>query len=77
MRVAFTFAIIIEKLLKLKRGCCDESIINTRDLKTSLNNKKIYGKLESEEIYKEAIIDFISGMTDSYAIKCFNDLISF
>ena len=56
---------------------CDESIINTRDLKTSLNNKKIYGKLESEEIYKEAIIDFISGMTDSYAIKCFNDLISF
>ena len=56
---------------------CDESIINTKDLKTSLSNKKIYNKLESEEIYKKAIIDFISGMTDSYAIKCFNDLISF
>ena len=56
---------------------CDESIINTKDLKTSLNNKKIYGVLKTEEIYKEAIIDFISGMTDSYAIKCFNELISF
>lgn len=56
---------------------CDESIINTKDLKSSLNNKKIYGVLKTEEIYKEAIIDFISGMTDSYAIKCFNELISF
>lgn len=56
---------------------CDESIINTKDLKTSLSNKKIYNKLEDEQIYKKAIIDFISGMTDSYAIKYFNDLISF
>ncbi|MEG0051316.1 MAG: HD domain-containing protein [Terrisporobacter sp.] len=56
---------------------CDESIINIKDLKKTLNNKKIYGKLETEEIYKEAIIDFISGMTDAYAIKCFNELISF
>ncbi len=56
---------------------CDESIINTKDLKSSLNNKKIYGVLKTEEIYKEAIIDFISGMTDPYAIKCFNELISF
>ena len=55
---------------------CDESIINTKDLKTSLSNKKIYNKLEDEQIYKKAIIDFISGMTDSYAIKYFNDLIS-
>lgn len=56
---------------------CDESIINIKDLKTNINNNKIYGRLESEEVYKEAIVDFISGMTDSYAIKCFNDLISF
>lgn len=56
---------------------CDESIINTKDLKTSLNNEKIYKTLDKEEIYKEAIVDFISGMTDSYVIKCFNELISF
>ena len=56
---------------------CDESIFDTRDLKNSLNNEKIYGTLDSEDVYKEAIIDYISCMTDAYAIKCFNELISF
>lgn len=56
---------------------CDESIFDIKDLKHSINNDKIYNKLEREEIYKEAIVDFISGMTDTYAIKCFNELISF
>lgn len=56
---------------------CDESIFNTKDLKNSLNNVKIYGTLQSEEIYKVAIVDYISCMTDAYAIKCFNELISF
>lgn len=56
---------------------CDESIINTKDLKASLNNVKVYGTLNSEDTYKEAIIDYISCMTDAYAIKCFNELISF
>lgn len=56
---------------------CDESIFNTKDLKNTLNNEKIYGTLSSEAVYKEAIIDYISCMTDAYAIKCFNELISF
>ena len=56
---------------------CDESIFDTSDLKSSLNNVKIYGNLKHEAIYKEAIIDYISCMTDAYAIKCFNELISF
>lgn len=37
----------------------------------------IFGNLESQEVYDGAILDYISGMTDSYAIKVFNDLISF
>lgn len=56
---------------------CDESIFNTKDLKNTLNNEKIYGTLSSEAVYKEAIVDYISCMTDAYAIKCFNELISF
>ena len=40
-------------------------------------NKKIYGKLETDIIYKQAIIDYISGMTDRYAIEIFNELIRF
>ncbi|MCC3868162.1 deoxyguanosinetriphosphate triphosphohydrolase family protein [Terrisporobacter mayombei] len=56
---------------------CDESIFDTKDLKNSLNNVKVYGTLHSEKIYKEAIVDYISCMTDAYAIKCFNELICF
>lgn len=40
-------------------------------------NKRIYKKLETKEIYVNAIIDYISGMTDSYAIKVFNELCRF
>lgn len=56
---------------------CDTSIFDTRYLKNSLNNDKVYGTLDNEDVYKEAIIDYISCMTDAYAIKCFNELISF
>ena len=56
---------------------CDTSIFDTRYLKNSLNNEKVYGTLDNEDVYKEAIIDYISCMTDAYAIKCFNELISF
>lgn len=40
-------------------------------------NTKIYGRLETEEVYIRAIIDFISGMSDNYAIKAFNELITY
>ena len=56
---------------------CDKSIFDSKDLKMSINNIKVYGTLDNEDLYKQAIIDYISCMTDSYAIKCFNELISF
>ena len=37
----------------------------------------IFGNLETEEQYDDAIIKFISGMTDAYAINSFNSLITF
>ncbi len=40
-------------------------------------NEKIYGTLDDEKTYIQAIIDYISGMTDTYAIKCFNELITY
>lgn len=40
-------------------------------------NEKIYGDLKDKNIYVQAIVDYISGMTDSYAIALFNELISF
>ena len=44
---------------------------------SSLDNEKIYGGLESRDIYIQAVIDYISGMTDAFAIDMFNELISF
>lgn len=40
-------------------------------------NEKIYKRLEDEKIYIQAILDFISGMTDRFAIKVFNELLNY
>ncbi|MCP4050794.1 MAG: hypothetical protein GY730_08830, partial [bacterium] len=49
--------------------------IETRD-KKKLTNRIIYS-INNEQDYKQAIIDYISTMTDNFAIKIFNELISF
>lgn len=41
------------------------------------NNVKCYGDLSDRAVYIQAILDFVSGMTDKYAIQCFEELISF
>ena len=46
-------------------------------LKDEYRNRKIYGLLETKNIYAQAIIDYISGMTDRYAIEMFNELIRY
>lgn len=59
---------------------CSESIIPSGYLKTiSLNceNIKIYDELQTREIYIQAIIDYISGMTDRFAITLFNELLKY
>lgn len=59
---------------------CATEIVPAGDLKRiSLNceNLKIYGQLETEEVYIQAIVDFISGMTDRFAITLFNELLQF
>ena len=39
------------------------------------DNRKIYNNLETKSIYYQAIIDYLAGMTDRYAIKIFNELL--
>ena len=41
------------------------------------DNDKIYGELADSDIYVQSIIDFISGMTDPFAISLFEELISY
>lgn len=49
--------------------------IKRHDLR-KYQNKLIYD-IENPQSYKQAIIDFISGMTDTYAIRLYNELIEF
>ena len=59
---------------------CVTDIVPAGELRSeALNceNIKIYGSLETNLIYAQAIIDFIAGMTDRFAVKLFNELISY
>lgn len=56
----------------VKYSNIDEKLRTFRKFK----NKIIYN-IESEQDYKQAIIDYISGMSDNYAIKAFSELIEF
>lgn len=59
---------------------CNTIIVPNGDLKNEsliCENIKIYGNLETKEIYAQAIIDFIAGMTDRFAVKLFNELITY
>lgn len=48
-----------------------------RNIACMCENEKIYQRLENEKIYIQAILDFISGMTDRFAIKVFNELLNY
>ena len=53
---------------------CKNSSIFTRIKK--YENEALYD-LENEKDYYQAVIDFIAGMTDSFAIKVFDDISMF
>lgn len=61
-----------EVVAKLK-----ESQIHIEFDERNYENEKIYNSLSSEKSYLLAIIDFMSGMTDRYAVKVYNELISY
>ncbi len=61
---------------------CEESVIPDRkeklkDIALHCSNKKIYGKLDTKQLYLQAVINFLSGMTDRFAIEAFEELIHF
>ncbi len=58
---------------------CEEDYVPPKLKKTAeaCKNRKIYGRLETEAKYIQAVIDYISGMTDRFAIKVFNELLKY
>lgn len=63
----------------LARYCATEIIPSgeLKELSLQCENEKIYQRLETQEIYIQAIIDYISGMTDRFAISLFNELLEY
>ncbi|MGI6203672.1 MAG: deoxyguanosinetriphosphate triphosphohydrolase family protein [Anaerovoracaceae bacterium] len=47
------------------------------DSPVEYRNNKIYGTLDTRETYIRAIVDFISGMTDRYAIRAYEELLKY
>lgn len=56
---------------------CDGSVLPQGANSSDYLNDKIYGRLDDKDVYVRAVIDFISGMTDQYAIKLFNEQLEF
>ena len=74
------YPLLMDSFEKWLAGYCCKDIIPEGELKDiSLNceNEKIYGILGDEKTYIRAILDYISGMTDRFAIKVFNELLTY
>lgn len=64
----------------LVRYCSKSIIPNNTELQAiaqECDNEKIYNELETKEIYTQAVIDFIAGMTDRFAITLYNELLEY
>lgn len=71
---------LIKEFSEFLAKYCDPSILPFETLKETAKtccNHKIYGKLDSEALYVQAVLDFIAGMTDSFALRMYNELLSF
>lgn len=71
---------LIDSFEKWLARYCDVSVVPSgylKDLALSCANQKIYRQLETRELYIQAIIDYISGMTDRFAIVLFNELLQY
>ena len=70
----------MDSFVKWLAKYCEISIVPEGELQAiafACENEKIYGILSDEKIYARAVIDFISGMTDRFAIKVFNELLTY
>ena len=79
------FLLIVLSFSKLYPKLCNEflswinkywNINNQLSFEQKFKNKKIFN-MKNEKDYYQAIIYFISGMTDNFAIDMYNEIIGF
>ena len=71
---------LVESFEKWLARYCDVAIIpagKLQEISLQCENEKIYQELQTCELYVQAIIDYISGMTDRFAISLFNELLEY
>lgn len=74
------YPVLMDTFGKWLAQYCEINIVPQGDLRAvaaNCENRKIYGGLADQKIYASAVIDFISGMTDRFAIKVFNELLTY
>lgn len=72
--------VLIDSFEKWLARYCSETIIpngTLKEISLQCENEKIYQMLQTRELYIQAIIDYISGMTDRFAISLFNELLEY
>ncbi|PWM44174.1 MAG: hypothetical protein DBX47_05815 [Clostridiales bacterium] len=74
------FPILMDSFESWLAKYCEPEIIScekTRIFAESYINEKIYSRLEDEKIYIQAVLDYIAGMTDRFAIKLFEEMLTY
>ena len=58
---------------------CNESFAKEAKWEKSnvYKNVKVYECLQTKTLYARAVLDYIAGMTDRFAVSCFNELITY
>lgn len=75
-----TYPMLIDDFMSYLSQYSDLEPMDNEEAKavaSKYKNRKLYGKLEEETTYVQAITDYISGMTDRYAITLFNELLRY
>lgn len=74
------FPTIIVEFKNYLRKYCRKSFLRCEDpsaINEKYKNKKIYNDLSDEKTFIRAVIDYIAGMTDRYAVERFNELTTY
>lgn len=72
--------VLVDSFEKWLARYCSTDVVPDGILKRislECENEKIYQELQEKELYIQAIIDYISGMTDRFAISLFNELLEY
>ena len=63
----------------LAKLCLPEAVPegHLRELNGRCLNVKIYGALDDQRVYAQAVIDYLAGMTDKFAVRTYGELLSY